>query len=206
MSSTNWISCSAPLVHFSTKCVNRLLDSCRCSFYRTGITTSAPVSCCPTAALLLLEGRPALWPSGISHPRRPASKPNWPPRRRPATHSPSAPTLRCVSPAAVTGTSPSGTFTTKPSSGGQERHLGLYNCELHFINTHCTWRDSQAVPGPHRRCQLHRHLSRRHQAVDRRSWQHSSFLGPPRGTATPTARLHISGWEIIFWLLGSTMW
>lgn len=153
MSSTNWINCSAPLVHFSTKCVNRLLDSCRCSFYRTGITTSAPVSCCPTAALLLLEGRPALWPSGISHPRRPVSKPSWPPRRRPATHSPSAPTLRCVSPAAATGTLPSGTFTTKPLSGGQERHFGIVLLWTAFYqpSLYMTWfagssRATQTVP------------------------------------------------------------
>ena len=51
----------------------------------------------------------------------------------------------------------------------------------------------QAVPGPHRRGELHRHLQRRHQTVDGRAGQHRPLLGPPGGTAAPATRLHLAG-------------
>ena len=51
----------------------------------------------------------------------------------------------------------------------------------------------QAVPGPHRRGQLHRHLQRRHQAVDGGPGQHGPVLGPEGGPAAPAARLHLTG-------------
>ena len=45
----------------------------------------------------------------------------------------------------------------------------------------------QAVPGPHRRRQLYRHLCGRHQAMDRRVGQHGEVLGLERGEAAAAA-------------------
>lgn len=57
----------------------------------------------------------------------------------------------------------------------------------------------QAVPRPHRWSQLYRHLQRRHQAVDRRPWQHGPLLGSERGTAAAAARLHVTGTRSRLW-------
>ena len=51
----------------------------------------------------------------------------------------------------------------------------------------------QAVPGPHRWCQLHRHLRLRHSALDRGSGQHGALLGPPGGPPAAAARFLLSG-------------
>lgn len=51
----------------------------------------------------------------------------------------------------------------------------------------------QAVPGSHGRSQLHRHLQRWHQVVDRRPGQHRPLLGPEGGSAAAAARLHLTG-------------
>ncbi|XP_044300822.1 transducin-like enhancer protein 3 isoform X9 [Varanus komodoensis] len=49
----------------------------------------------------------------------------------------------------------------------------------------------QAVPGPHGWGQLHRHIPRRHQALDRRPGQHGALLGPAGRQAAAAARLHL---------------
>ena len=51
----------------------------------------------------------------------------------------------------------------------------------------------QAVPGPHRWCQLHRHLRLRHSALDRGSGQHGALLGPAGGPPAAAARFLLSG-------------
>lgn len=51
----------------------------------------------------------------------------------------------------------------------------------------------QAVPGPHRRSQLYRHLPRWNQTVDRRARQHRALLGFEGGTAAPATRLYLTG-------------
>ncbi|XP_015742164.1 uncharacterized protein LOC107325617 isoform X3 [Coturnix japonica] len=48
-----------------------------------------------------------------------------------------------------------------------------------------------AVPRPHGRCQLHRYLQRRHQAVDGGVGQHGALLGPAGRAAAAAARLHL---------------
>ena len=51
----------------------------------------------------------------------------------------------------------------------------------------------QAVPRPHGRRQLHRHLQLRHQAVDGGVGQHGALLGPAGGAAAAAARLQLPG-------------
>ena len=50
----------------------------------------------------------------------------------------------------------------------------------------------QAVPGPHGRRVVHRHLGRRLEAVDRRAGQHGALVGPARGPPAAAARLHLA--------------
>lgn len=57
----------------------------------------------------------------------------------------------------------------------------------------------QAIPGPHGRSELHRHLQRRHQALDGRPGQHGQVLGPARGQAAAAARLHLAGGDLRTW-------
>lgn len=94
-------------------CIDSLCPLCN----RTGITTSAPVSCCLMAAHWLSEVRPAHWPSGIWLLRRPVSRPSSPPPPQHATPWPSAPMPKSASPAAVMGTLLFGTCTTRLSLG-----------------------------------------------------------------------------------------
>ena len=94
-------------------CIDWLCPLCN----RTGITTSAPVSCCLMVAHWLLEVRPAHWPSGIWLLRHLASRLSSPPQPRRATPWPSAPMPKSASPAAAMETSPSGTCTTRLSLG-----------------------------------------------------------------------------------------
>lgn len=57
--------------------------------------------------------------------------------------------------------------------------------QFEFKHTHffcscldvCVFSVFQAIPGPHRWSQLHRHFPWWDQTVDRRAWQHSSLLG-----------------------------
>nr|XP_054361022.1 transducin-like enhancer protein 2 isoform X3 [Mirounga angustirostris] len=49
----------------------------------------------------------------------------------------------------------------------------------------------QAVPGPHGRCQLHRHFRLRHSALDRGPGQHGALLGPAGGPPAAAARLQL---------------
>ncbi|XP_058138249.1 transducin-like enhancer protein 2 isoform X3 [Dasypus novemcinctus] len=49
----------------------------------------------------------------------------------------------------------------------------------------------QAVPGPHRRRQLHRHFRLRHPPVDRGPGQHGALLGPAGGPPAAAARLQL---------------
>lgn len=148
------------------------------SLYRTGIITFGPVSCYLMAALLSLEGRPALWPFGILPPRHPASKPSWPPPHRPAMRWPSAQTPRCASLAAAMETLPSGTSTTRHLSGGPIAGFFLVNCIFLCLlrlkdrpfSKPFTFRELQAIPRPHRWCQLYWHLSWWHKALDRWPW------------------------------------
>ncbi|XP_052524775.1 transducin-like enhancer protein 1 isoform X2 [Tympanuchus pallidicinctus] len=51
---------------------------------------------------------------------------------------------------------------------------------------------SLAVPRPHGRSQLHRHLQRWHQAVDGGVGQHGALLGPAGGAAAAAARLQLA--------------
>lgn len=101
------------LTPLPSTCIDWLCPLCN----RTGITTSALVSCCLMAAHWLLEVRPALWPSGTWLLRHPVSRLSSPPQPRRATPWPSAPTPKSASPAAVMGTLPFGTCTTRHSSG-----------------------------------------------------------------------------------------
>ncbi|MGH0147141.1 UNVERIFIED_CONTAM: hypothetical protein FKN15_010159 [Acipenser sinensis] len=61
----------------------------------------------------------------------------------------------------------------------------------------------QAVPGPHGRRQLYRHLERRDQAVDRRAGQHGALLGPEGGQAAPAARLHLTVGTLYKWFVST---
>jgi len=50
----------------------------------------------------------------------------------------------------------------------------------------------QTVPGTHGRCELHRHISRRHKTVDWRSGQYRAFMGFAWGTPVAATRLCIT--------------